>query len=176
MAASDMRKRLRVRTSFFFFSHSPPLRLGSAPTRISVAWRGFACPFPSILLDRAWLRLIRGRGAPNKERDPKGLYAKVAAGEIKSFTGMSADAPYEEPPNPEIRLPNYKMTVRFGFGLGVPLGLRAARRRCGRRLPRASGSLFFHSLPFSHVLVCLRNHLPHSPLLTLACLPSSATP
>lgn len=46
-----------------------------------------------------------------QERDPKGLYAKVATGEIKSFTGMSADAPYEEPPNPEIRLPNYKMTV-----------------------------------------------------------------
>ena len=36
---------------------------------------------------------------------------QVAAGEIKSFTGMSADAPYEEPPNPEIRLPNYRMTV-----------------------------------------------------------------
>ena len=34
-------------------------------------------------------------------RDPKGLYAKVAAGEIKSFTGVSADAPYEPPPNPE---------------------------------------------------------------------------
>jgi len=46
-----------------------------------------------------------------QERDPKGLYAKVATGEIKSFTGMSADAPYEPPPNPEINLPNYKMTV-----------------------------------------------------------------
>jgi 3'-phosphoadenosine 5'-phosphosulfate synthase len=46
-----------------------------------------------------------------QERDPKGLYAKVASGEIKSFTGMSADAPYEPPPNPEINLPNYKMTV-----------------------------------------------------------------
>jgi len=44
-------------------------------------------------------------------RDPKGLYAKVAAGEIKSFTGVSADAPYEPPPNPEINLPNYKMMV-----------------------------------------------------------------
>jgi adenylylsulfate kinase-like enzyme len=35
----------------------------------------------------------------------------VAAGEIKSFTGVSADAPYEPPPNPEINLPNYRMTV-----------------------------------------------------------------
>ena len=35
----------------------------------------------------------------------------MAAGEIKSFTGMSADAPYQEPPHPEVRLPNYKMTV-----------------------------------------------------------------
>lgn len=35
-------------------------------------------------------------------RDPKGLYAKARAGEIKSFTGI--DDPYEEPRNPEIRL------------------------------------------------------------------------
>ena len=37
-----------------------------------------------------------------KFRDPKGLYAKVSSGEIKSFTGI--DAPYEEPINPEITL------------------------------------------------------------------------
>jgi bifunctional enzyme CysN/CysC len=35
-------------------------------------------------------------------RDPKGLYAKAQAGEIKNFTGV--DAPYEEPKSPEIRL------------------------------------------------------------------------
>lgn len=34
-----------------------------------------------------------------KERDPKGLYKKVDAGEIKSFTGVSDDAPYEPPLN-----------------------------------------------------------------------------
>lgn len=33
-------------------------------------------------------------------RDPKGLYKKARAGEIKNFTGI--DAPYEEPENPEI--------------------------------------------------------------------------
>jgi bifunctional enzyme CysN/CysC len=35
-----------------------------------------------------------------KRRDPKGLYAKALAGEIKSFTGISA--PYEEPENAEL--------------------------------------------------------------------------
>ena len=33
-------------------------------------------------------------------RDPKGLYKKARAGEIKGFTGI--DAPYEEPLNPEL--------------------------------------------------------------------------
>lgn len=35
-----------------------------------------------------------------EERDPKGLYKKARAGEIKEFTGISA--PYEEPANPEL--------------------------------------------------------------------------
>jgi bifunctional enzyme CysN/CysC len=35
-------------------------------------------------------------------RDPKGLYAKAKAGEIKNFTGF--DAPYEAPESPEIHL------------------------------------------------------------------------
>jgi adenylylsulfate kinase len=35
-------------------------------------------------------------------RDPKGLYAAAFAGEIEEFTGVSA--PYEEPPEPELRL------------------------------------------------------------------------
>ena len=35
-------------------------------------------------------------------RDPKGLYKKARAGEIKGFTGI--DDPYEEPSNPEITL------------------------------------------------------------------------
>jgi adenylylsulfate kinase len=36
------------------------------------------------------------------ERDPKGLYAKAIAGEIKDFTGISA--PYYAPENPEVLL------------------------------------------------------------------------
>ncbi len=35
-------------------------------------------------------------------RDPKGLYAKAQAGQIKNFTGF--DAPYEAPEAPEVRL------------------------------------------------------------------------
>jgi bifunctional enzyme CysN/CysC len=37
-----------------------------------------------------------------RRRDPKGLYEKADAGEIRNFTGV--DAPYEEPLDPEIRL------------------------------------------------------------------------
>jgi len=37
-----------------------------------------------------------------ESRDPKGLYKKARAGEIKGFTGI--DDPYETPTNPEINL------------------------------------------------------------------------
>ncbi|MEE8410538.1 MAG: adenylyl-sulfate kinase [Myxococcota bacterium] len=37
-----------------------------------------------------------------EERDPKGLYKKARAGEIKGFTGI--DDPYEPPPKPELVL------------------------------------------------------------------------
>ena len=36
------------------------------------------------------------------KRDPKGLYKKARAGEIKGFTGI--DDPYEEPHAPELTL------------------------------------------------------------------------
>jgi bifunctional enzyme CysN/CysC len=36
------------------------------------------------------------------KRDPKGLYSKALAGQIKNFTGVSS--PYEVPKNPELRL------------------------------------------------------------------------
>lgn len=39
-----------------------------------------------------------------KKRDPKGLYKKAEAGEIKNFTGI--DSPYEAPENAEIHLHN----------------------------------------------------------------------
>ena len=37
-----------------------------------------------------------------EQRDPKGLYKKARAGEIKNFTGI--DAPYEAPDHPELVL------------------------------------------------------------------------
>ena len=39
-----------------------------------------------------------------EQRDPKGLYKKARAGEIKNFTGI--DSAYEAPENPEIELIN----------------------------------------------------------------------
>lgn len=47
--------------------------------------------------------------AEAEKRDPKGLYKKARAGEIKNFTGI--DAPYEAPVNPEIHLKTDEMTV-----------------------------------------------------------------
>jgi bifunctional enzyme CysN/CysC len=44
-----------------------------------------------------------------EQRDPKGLYAKARAKEIKDFTGISA--PYEPPEKPEIELPTNQLTV-----------------------------------------------------------------
>ncbi len=42
-------------------------------------------------------------------RDPKGLYKKARAGEIKNFTGI--DDPYEAPVRPEIHLHTDQMTL-----------------------------------------------------------------
>ena len=39
-----------------------------------------------------------------EKRDVKGLYKRARAGEIKSFTGIHSDAPYEQPESPEIHL------------------------------------------------------------------------
>ncbi|KAK1968833.1 adenylylsulfate kinase [Colletotrichum eremochloae] len=44
-----------------------------------------------------------------EQRDPKGLYKKARAGEIKDFTGISA--PYEEPLDPEIVIRTDKSSV-----------------------------------------------------------------
>jgi adenylylsulfate kinase len=44
-----------------------------------------------------------------ESRDPKGLYKKARAGEIKNFTGI--DDPYEEPLTPEIHLKTDQMTL-----------------------------------------------------------------
>lgn len=77
----------------------------------------FVSPYRS---DRDRIRGLLGEGqfvevhvaAPTavcEERDPKGLYKKARAGEIKDFTGISA--PYEPPEQPEIYLDTSEQTV-----------------------------------------------------------------
>jgi adenylylsulfate kinase len=44
-----------------------------------------------------------------EERDPKGLYKKARAGEIKNFTGI--DDPYEPPSSPEIHLHSERQSL-----------------------------------------------------------------
>ena len=44
-----------------------------------------------------------------EQRDPKGLYKKARAGQIKGFTGI--DDPYEEPPHAELVLDTSKLSV-----------------------------------------------------------------
>ncbi len=44
-----------------------------------------------------------------EERDPKGLYKKARAGEIKGFTGI--DDPYEAPLNAELHLKTHDLSV-----------------------------------------------------------------
>jgi adenylylsulfate kinase len=44
-----------------------------------------------------------------QERDPKGLYAKAARGEIKQFTGI--DSPYEVPEAPEVHISAGEISV-----------------------------------------------------------------
>jgi len=58
-------------------------------------------PFIEVFVD-ASLRVA-------EERDPKGLYKKARAGEIKDFTGISA--PYERPETPEIHIKTDEVDV-----------------------------------------------------------------
>jgi adenylylsulfate kinase len=44
-----------------------------------------------------------------EQRDPKGLYKKARAGEIKGFTGI--DDPYEAPSKPELHLKTHELSV-----------------------------------------------------------------
>lgn len=44
-----------------------------------------------------------------EQRDPKGLYKKARAGEIKHFTGI--DDPYEAPEQPEVHIHNHGCSV-----------------------------------------------------------------
>merc|ERR1719394_1206234 len=58
-------------------------------------------PFLEVFID-APLKVVQ-------QRDPKGLYKKVAEGKIKNFTGV--DAPYEVPEKPEIHVKTAETSV-----------------------------------------------------------------
>lgn len=49
-----------------------------------------------------------------ERRDPKGLYKKARAGEIKDFTGI--DDPYEEPAEPEVVIDTEQLTPEDAAG------------------------------------------------------------
>lgn len=77
----------------------------------------FISPFKA---DRDMVREMVGNGefievhidTPLSEcesRDPKGLYKKARAGEIKNFTGI--DSPYEAPEYPELHIKNVDISV-----------------------------------------------------------------
>lgn len=53
--------------------------------------------------------------AEAEKRDPKGLYKKARAGEIKGFTGI--DDPYEAPLKPEVHLHSDEMTIEQELAL-----------------------------------------------------------
>jgi bifunctional enzyme CysN/CysC len=58
------------------------------------------------------------------DRDPKGLYKRAKAGEIKNFTGL--DSPYEAPDSPEIRVNTVDLTPELAADAIIER-LRAAK-------------------------------------------------
>jgi adenylyl-sulfate kinase len=76
----------------------------------AIAIVAFISPYKSdrgeartIAGDRPFLEVhVATTLAECERRDPKGLYRKARAGEIKDFTGL--DAPYEAPETPELRI------------------------------------------------------------------------
>jgi adenylylsulfate kinase len=93
----------------------------------AIAITSFISPYRA---DRQLARELHGQTGPHKDdteglpfvevwvdvpvevaeaRDPKGLYKKARAGEIKEFTGVSA--PYEEPESAELHIKSAEVSV-----------------------------------------------------------------
>ncbi|HZU51499.1 MAG TPA: sulfate adenylyltransferase subunit CysN [Sphingomicrobium sp.] len=62
--------------------------------------------------------------AEAEKRDPKGLYAKARAGELKNFTGI--DSPYEAPENPEVRIDTTQLSAEQAAELIVDRVMNSA--------------------------------------------------
>ncbi len=71
-----------------------PYRTDRDAVRRQIVERGRADDFVEVFVDTPL--------AVCEQRDPKGLYKKARAGEIRQFTGI--DDPYEPPLDPELRL------------------------------------------------------------------------
>ena len=88
-----------------------------------VVLTAFISPFQA---DRQLVRSLMGEGefveiyvkaslAACEARDPKGLYKRARAGEIKHFTGI--DSPYEPPTNPEVIIDTETLSIEQGVDL-----------------------------------------------------------
>ncbi len=60
------------------------------------------------------------------QRDPKGLYKKAIAGEIKNFTGL--DAPFDRPINADITIDTDKLTIEEGIEMALEFILKKVDR------------------------------------------------
>lgn len=87
-----------------------------------------------------------------QDRDPKGLYKKVAAGELKGFTGI--DDPYEIPVNPEINMKNAGMTIQQSVDLLL--------RRLTEEGVLVGGPTLPHGLPYPDGDELVDLHVPAS--------------
>lgn len=58
---------------------------------------------------------VKASLATCESRDPKGLYRKARAGEIRNFTGI--DDPYEPPESPDTIIPTDDLTLEESFDL-----------------------------------------------------------
>lgn len=77
-----------------------PYRQDRAMVRTNLASRDFVEVYIKASLQAA------------EGRDPKGLYKKARAGEIKGFTGI--DDPYEEPETPEVVVDTEQLSIEQG--------------------------------------------------------------
>lgn len=98
------------------------LRIGYVASLIAKSGGWAICaPIAPYRRTRAEVRRMVGRSARFVEvhvatdlatcesRDPKGLYARARAGQLKGFTGI--DDPYEAPESPELRLDTGRLAV-----------------------------------------------------------------
>jgi len=87
-----------------------------------------------------------------QERDPKGLYKKVAAGELKGFSGV--DDPYEAPPHPELRIKNKE--------LGIQASVDVIKRKLVEEGILTGSPTFDHGMPYPDGDEIVDLHVPAS--------------